>query len=322
MGISDLAIFNEYMYLSFTEVIAQEIQKFNAASRGCITLSPSAHQGDYSEKAFYKKISGLVKRRNVYGSGAVATKQLEHLVDTLVKVAAGTPPVNISKSQFTWIQRNPEEGGAVYGQQLAQDALADMLNTAILGTATALSNDSSINFDGTAGKLNPRALNSASRLFGDKSSAISIWLAHSSPVHDFYDGNMANVERLFTYGSVNVNADPFGRIFVVTDSPSLVTVDGGGAGIDHFDTIGLVTDAVYVGQNNDFDSNTETVNGDENIARTIQSEWSYQLGVKGYAWDKTAGGPSPTDAAIATAGNWDRYSTSDKDLAGVVAKTL
>ena len=72
-----------------------------------------------------------------------------------------------------------------------------------------------------------------------------------------------------------------------------------------------------VEQNNDFTANVDTLNGDENIIRTYQSEWSYNVGVQGFAWDKSNGGPSPTDAAIGSASNWDRYSTSHKDLAGV-----
>jgi hypothetical protein len=72
--------------------------------------------------------------------------------------------------------------------------------------------------------------------------------------------------------------------------------------------------------NGDFVQNVQTLNGDENIKRTIQSEWSYNLGIKGYAWDKTNGGKSPNDAALATGTNWDRYATSFKDTAGVLLK--
>jgi hypothetical protein len=84
-----------------------------------------------------------------YGSGAVAEKVLEQLVDTMVKVAAGTPPIRIDPSMFKWIQRNPEEGGAVIGQQLAIDTLADMLNTALMACAAALSGVAAVNYDGS-----------------------------------------------------------------------------------------------------------------------------------------------------------------------------
>lgn len=321
MALSDLAVFSEYAYDSMTEVLAQQVELFNAASRGTITLQPAAHQGDYSDRAFYAKIDGLVRRRNAYGSGSVTGKTLAHLVDTMVKVAAGTPPVSLDPGQFKWIQRNPEEAGAALGQQLAVDTLADMLNTGVAAAYAAMAQVTEIVHDGTAGTLTPTALNNGARKFGDRSNAVLAWIIHSSPLHDFYNDNLANAERLFTYGTVNVIADPFGRVFVATDSPSLFTVDGVGVGIDEFHTLGLVADALVIHQNNDFTDNFETKNGDENILRTYQAEWSYNVGVKGFAWDKTNGGASPTDAALATATNWDRYATSEKDLAGVVVES-
>ncbi|MGF2075845.1 major capsid protein, partial [Enterococcus casseliflavus] len=84
-------------------VLAQQVQLFNSATRGGIVLRTAAHQGDFSDTAFYQKISGLVKRRNAYGSGSVSEKILEHLLDTSVKVAAGTPPVRIDPHWFQWI---------------------------------------------------------------------------------------------------------------------------------------------------------------------------------------------------------------------------
>lgn len=321
MALSDLAVFSEYAYDSMTEVLAQQVELFNAASRGTITLQPAAHQGDYSDRAFYAKVDGLVRRRNAYGSGSVTGKTLAHLVDTMVKVAAGTPPVSLDPGQFKWIQRNPEEAGAALGQQLAVDTLADMLNTGVAAAYAAMAQVTEIVHDGTAGTLTPTALNNGARKFGDRSNAVLAWVLHSSPLHDFYNDNLANAERLFTYGTVNVIADPFGRVFVATDSPSLFTVDGVSAGVDEFHTLGLVADALVINQNNDFTDNFETKNGDENILRTYQAEWTYNVGVKGFAWDKTNGGPSPTDAALATSTNWDRYATSEKDLAGVIVES-
>lgn len=322
MALSDLAVFSEYAYDAMTETIAQQIDLFNAASRNTIVLAAAAHQGDYSERAFYAKISGLVRRRNAYGSGAVSSKKLAHLVDTMVKVAGGTPPVELDPGQFKWIQQNPEIAGAAMGQQLAQDMMADMLNVGIGSCYAALSNVAAIKFDATGltpDTLTPAHLNKGAAKFGDRSSDIAAWIVHSKPMHDFYDNGIANAANLFTYGTINVIADPFGRVFVVTDSPSLVNPDGANPDIYH--TLGLVSEAIRIDQNGDFTDNYETKNGDENIQRTYQAEWSYNLGIKGFAWDKTNGGKSPNDAAILTATNWDKYATSDKDIAGVIVET-
>lgn len=318
MALTDLQVFSQYLYSSKTEVLRQQIELFNAASRGTIVLNSAANQGDFSDQAFFKKVSGLVRRRDAYGSGAVAEKTMEHLLDTSVKVAAGTPPVRLDPGQYKWIQRAPEEAAAAMGQQLAIDALADMVNTAIAATRAALATQASIVFDGSAGTLSPTVLNNTRRLRGDRSNEISAWITHSKTMHDFYGSNLANVERLFEYGSVNVVADPFGTVFVVTDSPALLNTT---PTPDQYLTLGLAPMAVVVDQNNDFTDNFETKNGDENIITSYQAEWSFNVGVQGFAWDKTNGGKSPNDAALALGTNWDKYATSDKDLAGVMTNT-
>ena len=320
MALSDLAVFSEYAYDAMTETVAQQIDLFNAASRNTIVLAAAAHQGDYAERAFYAKISGLVRRRNAYGSGAVASKKLAHLVDTMVKIAGGTPPVELDPGQFKWIQQNPEVAGAAMGQQLARDMLADMLNVGITSAYSALSGVSAIIYDATGATpdtLTPLHLNKGAAKFGDRSSEIAAWIVHSTPMHDYYGNNITNAANLFSYGTVNVTADPFGRVFIVSDSPGLITA--GSPAVYH--NLGLVPEAIRIDQNNDFTDNYETKNGDENIARTYQAEWSYELGIKGFSWDKTNGGKSPNDAALSTATNWDKYATSNKDIAGVIVET-
>lgn len=316
MALSDLAVFSEYVYSSLSEVIAQQVELFNAASGGAIVLRQAANEGDYSDIALWAKVAGLVRRRNAYGSGAVASKELEHLLDTMVKVAAGTPPVNMPPSMFTWIQRNQEEGGAVIGQQLAGDMLGDMLNTAIMAYVAALSGEADVTHDYSAtGTLSLPVLNTGASKFGDRANDLRAWVLHSKSMFDMFGAALANTEALFNFGTVNVRQDGFGRPFVITDSSALVNTT---PNPDVYRTLGLVTGGIIVEANNDFDDNIETSNGDENIQRTYQAEWTYNLGIKGYSWDKTSGGKSPNDAALATANNWDRYATSHKDTAGVI----
>lgn len=319
MALSDLAVFSEYAYSTMTEMQDQQVQLFNAATRGGLIMQTGNHQGDYSDEAIWAKISGLVRRRNAYGSGAVTEKVLEHLVDTSVKVAAGTQPVRIDPGMLKWIQRSPEEAGVVVGRQMAEDSIADMLNTAILCYAAAIGQVTSVNYDHTGvGPMSLIALNKGAAKFGDRASALVAWVLHSKSAFDIYGEALTNANRLFVFGNVRVIEDGFGRPLVVTDSPNLVIPDGGGAGTDHYRALGLTPGAVMVSQNGDFTDNVETKNGDENIIRTYQAEWSYNVGVQGFAWDKTNGGKSPTDAALGTSTNWDRYATSDKDLAGVM----
>lgn len=319
MALSDLAVYSEYAYASFSEVLRQQIDLFNAATGGAIILQGAAHQGDFSDTAFFAKVTGgLVRRRNAYGSGTVAEKTLQHLVDTSVKVAAGTPPIRLDPGQFKWVQLNPEVAGAAMGQQLAVDTMADMLNVGLGSCYSALAQVAAVVNDITgatapADEITWNALNGGQAKFGDASSQIAAWIMHSAPMHNLYSKNITNTERLFTYGTINVIRDPFGKLLVMTDSANLVN-----GAVYH--VLGLVPGAILIGQNNDFDAAEETNTGDENIIRKYQAEWSYNVGIRGFAWDKGNGGKSPTDAALFTSTNWDRYATDVKDLAGVIVE--
>lgn len=321
MSLATLKVFQQYAYTTAVEMLNHNIQLFNAAARGAITLRSAANQGDFSDTALYQRISGLVRRRNAYGTGAVSEKELTMLLDTSVKVAAGTPPVNITPHWWQWIQKSPDEAGAVLGKQLAEDTMADMLSVAVKVYAAAIGNVAALVHDGTAASLGLAALNTGASKFGDRAQDIGAWIIHSKPMFDIFGANLTNSAMLFTFGTVQIRSDHMGRPFIVTDQPDLVVADGVSSGVDLYRTLGMVSGGVLIEQNNDFLDNVETKNGDENIIRTYQAQWSYNVGIKGFAWDKTNGGASPTNAALATASNWDKYATENKDLAGVLVKS-
>ena len=318
MALSDLQVFSEYVYLAKTEVLAQQIDLFNAASAGCIALQSAAHQGDYSDQAIWAKISGLVRRRKAYADTSVSEKTMTQLLDTTVKVAAGTPPIRIDPGMLQWIQRSPQEAGAVIGQQLASDSMADMLNTGIGAAVAAITPVTALVNDVTAATVKgPTFANMTATVgkFGDRQNDLRVWIMHSAIANSLWQNALTNSERLFSFGTVNVISDPFGRLYLITDADNLVNST-------NYYSLSLVPGAIYIGENNDFFANEETTNGYENIRKTYQAQWSYNLGLKGYTWDKTNGGKSPTSAALFTAGNWDKYATSNKDTAGVILKSL
>lgn len=324
MALSDLTVYSEYVYTAMTEVLRQKIDLFNSASGGAIMLGQAPVQGDFSDSVFWARVSGLVRRRNAYGTGTVSEKVMTDLVDTMVKIAAGTPPVRLDPGQFKWIQKNPEEAGAAMGQQIAVETLADLLNTSLGACYAALGQVSAVvksimTATPPADLLTFGVLNQGQALFGDASSQIVAWVMHSKPLFDLYGNALANAERLFNYGNVNVSRDPFGKLLIATDAPGLTFTDTVPTpDVAGYAVLGLVPGAIRAMQGNDFTANELALNGGENITRTYQAEWSWTLGIKGFAWDKVNGGKSPADAAVFTATNWDRIATSDKDLAGVV----
>jgi hypothetical protein len=207
------------------------------------------------------------------------------------------------------------------GQQLAKEMFADMLNTALLAASVAISSKTALTVDVSGAAtttVTQGALLDTAEKFGDQAQQIACWVMHSHSIFDLWKDALTNGQTLFTYGTVNVVADPWGRVFVVTDSDSLHYTDTA----EHYRVLGLVPGGVYVGQNNDFESNWDTRNGYETIQRTYQAEWSFNLGVKGFAWDKTTGGANPDDDDLETAAHWDSYYSDEKDAAGVCLITL
>jgi hypothetical protein len=320
MALSDMKVFNDFLYSAATETIRQQIELFNGATNGALTLAQAGNVGDFAHEATYKAIGNLMRRRDAYGSGTVTPTKLEQMAHVAVKIAGGTAPVEFEPQQFAWIQRNPEEAGVVIGEQVARGVIADEVNTAILALQTALSSNSAVSHDATAGTLNLNALNKGAAKFGDRMMDIMVWVLHSKPMSDVYDGALTNGNQLFEFGTVRVTQDGFGRRFVMTDAPALFEADGGGAGVDHYHTLGLASGAANVEDNGDYYATVEEKTGNENIQRIFQAEYTFNLGLKGYAWNTAV--KSPTDAAIGTGANWSQIATDIKDTAGVHVVSL
>ena len=253
----------------------------------------------------------------MYGDGTVQAKRLKEMLNVAVKVAAGTAPVEFEPGQYAWTLRNPELAAVRIGEQLAKARMGDMLNAAVRCAVAAIGNNTGMKHDASTAKPTFNALNAAAAKFGDRSGSLRAWVMHSTVAHNLYDNALTNAERLFAYDGINVVRDPFGRVFVITDAPDLVSSSGDTT----YNTLGLVEGAVIVNDNGDFNAVMQQVTGKENLGTVYQAEWSYGIALRGYAWDMASGGKSPNDAALGTGANWDKTASSDKDTAGVLLVT-
>lgn len=317
MALSDLQIFSEKLYGSYLELLSYNLELFNSATQGGLVLSSGAMQGDFSTETLWTRIPNLVRRRNPYTPATALTKtKLGMAAMSKVKVAGGTNPVELDKYQFSWILKSPEEAAAKMSQQLAEDSMADMVGTAIKTFVAAVGAQATNLHDGTAGVASLGGLVTAASKLGDRSDSINCWLMHSKSMFDIWGASLANASQLFNFGNIKVLTDGFGRPFVVSDNPALSYVSSG----TKYRILGLTDGAVTV-ENNLADFNSAIVDGvgTENITRTFQAEWAWNLSLKGFTWDIANGGAAPSDAALATATNWDKVATSHKDLAGVLA---
>jgi len=309
-----MKVFSDFLYGAATEELAQQVELFNAASANTLVLRTKANVGDYSHDISYGLISSLMRRRNAYGTGAVGPVSIGQLDQIGVKVAGGTAPVLFEPQQFAWIQRSPHEAGVVIGAQVARGILADQVNTALKAAVAACTQAATHK---VAALTAPGLAGAVSGVFGDRAQDVKAWFVHSVGLNAFQQSLMSSTSfaLAFSFGGVNVYTDGFGRRFVVTDCPSLYDTTGS----PHVTrALGVTENGIIVEDNGDYDSVIQELTGNENIQRQFQAEYTFNLKLKGYQWDTTNGGKSPTDAAIGTQTNWDQIATSVKDTAGLL----
>jgi len=317
MALSDMKVFNQYLQSATIETLAQMVEKFNAASAGSIVLTADGFDGDFMQQSFWGALHAAQRRVDRYATNtsaaATALAQLQH---NSVKVAGGFGPISWEPAQLTWVQKNPSEAIEVISRNLAEAIMSDQLNTAILALVTAIEAQATATFDTGTGPMAYADINSAHAKFGDSSMLIVADVMDGAMYHSLIGLNLANTPQLFQAANVTV-VEILGKRVVVTDAAALRETGSGAEA----KVLGLVAGAAIVHDGSDLITNIETSNGAQRIATTFQADYSFGLGLKGYAWDVTNGGKSPDATDLATASNWDKVATSIKHTAGVLAKS-
>ena len=316
MSLSQMQVFNQYIMPATIETLDQMVEKFNAASRNTIRLTTEGFDGDFLQESFFAAIHSAQRRVDRYASQASASAtDLTQLKHSSVKIAGGFGPIRFEPGQLTWLQKPTAEGIEVASRNFAEALMADQLNTAIAALVAAIENNSNATNDVSAtGGLSYSALNDAHAKFGDHSGNVLSNVMTGSVYHKLIGQNLTNTPQLFQAQNVTV-VDILGKAVVVTDAPALYE-----AGTPNKQKVlGLVESAAIVHDAGDVISNIETSNGQTRIETTMQVDYTFGLGLKGYTWDETNGGKSPTDAELATGTNWDQVATSVKHTAGVIA---
>lgn len=315
MALTNMKVFNQYLMDATAETLGQQIQKFNQASGGAIVLTSMAFEGDFFQRSFYAALHTAQRRVDRYAAqSSAAATALSQLQENSVKVAGGFGPIVFEPGQMTWIQKNEAEAIAVISGQLAEAIVADQLNSGIAAGVAAISNVAGATNDvsATAG-ISYAALNTAHALFGDSSMALVAQVMNGATYHKLIGANLTNTPQLFQAQNVLV-VDILGKAVVVTDAPALYE-----AGTPNKQKVlSLASGGITVMDGSDVITNIDTRNGQTRIETTMQADYTFGLGLKGYAWDTASGGKSPTDAELATGANWDKVVTDIKHTAGVI----
>ena len=315
MALSDMKVFNEYIMPATIETLGQMIEKFNGASNGSIRLTTEGFDGDFLQESFFAAIHTAQRRVNRYASNVAASvTDLTQLQHNSVKVAGGFGPIRYEPSQLTWLRKPTAEGIEVASRNFAEALLADQLNTAIAALVAAIENTAAVKNDvsATAG-ISYIAMNAAHAKFGDRSGDLVAQVMDGQTYHKLIAANLTNTPQLFQAQNVRV-VDLLGKAVIVTDAPALYL-----AGTPNKNKVlSLAAGAAVVHDGSDVISNINTVNGKQRIETTMQVDYTFGLGLKGYAWNTSTGGKSPTDAALATGANWTKVASDIKHTAGVI----
>lgn len=322
MSLSQMQVFNEYVMPATIETLGQMVQKFNEASNGAIRLTTEGFTGDFLQESFFAAIHSAQRRVDRYASnGTPSVTNLTELKRSSVKVAGGFGPILYEPSQLTWLNRPTAQGIEVASRNFAEAMLRDQLNTAIAALVAAIENQSAAKYDGIASAspdvgISYTTLNLAHAKFGDRSMDLVADVMTGSVYHKLIGQNLTNTAKLFMAQGVLV-VDILGKAVVVTDAPALFQAVSPGPSKEK--VLSLVDSAAIVFDGGDVISNIQTSNGKERIETTMQVDYTFGLGLKGYTWDESNGGKSPTDAELATGSNWDKVASDIKQTAGVIA---
>ncbi|RUR38545.1 major capsid protein [Vreelandella populi] len=320
MALSDMEVFNQYFMPATIETLAQEVEKFNEASGGAILLTTDGFDGNFLQTSFYQSLVAARRRVGRFGpNNEVASVDLTQLEHNTVKVAGGFGPVRYEPSQMTWLRKPTREGVEVASRAFAEAMLQDQLNTTIAALVAAIGNQGETTTVDVSGDspLDYETVNESHALFGDNSSRLVAEIMSGRSYHSFVGQNLRNENALFSAGSVRV-VDILGKLVVVTDAPALYTPASGEDAAKRR-VLSLVQGGASVHDGRDIISNIQTTNGRDRIETTLQVDYSFGIGLRGYSWDTGNGGASPSDAALATGANWNMDVSDVKHSAGVLA---
>lgn len=319
MALSNMQVFNKYYMPAIIETLAQMVDKFNAASNGAIRLTTEGFEGDFLQESFFQSIHSAQRRVDRYASQTTAAAtDLAQMKHSSVKVAGGFGPIRYEPSQLTWLEQPTTRAVEVISRNFAEAMLKDQLNTAILALVTAISAQATAKKDVSSASpvnyITQPGLNATHALFGDHSGLLVAQVMNGLVYHRLIGQALANEATLFTAGTVRV-VDILGKAVIVTDAPALFE----DASPNDFDKVlSLAEGAAIVHDAGDVIANLSTTNGKTRIESTLQMDYTFGLGLKGYTWDEATGGKSPTNADLATAGAWDKIATDIKHTAGVI----
>jgi len=323
-------IYPDLVHSGMVEMLVQNTDAFNAASRNTIRLVTQARMGDFHQASFFKNVSSLVNRREVATSpanAAVTASAVPADEKISVKVNRRIGPIDQTLDSFKKMGMNGDFRTLSFllGGQIAKAYQVDQLDTGLRAVAAAIQGQAGLVANGEASPpttLDTIDLVNGLALFGDGANRIDLWVMHSKVFYDLVKDQITrNIDGLSNFNVASATPVTLNRPVLITDSAALIQqVDSPLR--NQYLTLGLSMDAVVLEDSENPLMYADVITGKENIVARLQGESAYNVSCKGFKWDVANGGVNPTDAALATSTNWDSVMDSVKDLAGIVIKSF
>lgn len=318
---SNWTIYHEQFFGGMTETLEQQVMAFNAASQNALRLQSRRMRGHFEQEAFLKQVSGLISRRDIGSVATVDDTALATDEEIGVKINRKIGPVANTLDSWKKIAEDAETMSLLLGRQIGPEVAADYLNTVLIALQAAVGSVAALSYDETTGgttTMQSTSLIDGLALFGDAASRIIAWVMHSKPFFDLMKDQAANykIDRVAGATLYEGSVATLSRPVIVTDSSALQSA---GTPYDYY-TLGLVADAAMVDESEDREMESELVTGHENLIFRMQGEYAFNVRLKGFAYDTTAG-TNPSDATLGTGGNWTQKATQTKSLPGVMITT-
>lgn len=322
---SDFKIYQEYLRLRISELLAQNGEVFGAASAGAIRLTTESKRGDYEYQSFFQNISGLITRRDNTSTSSVTDLPITQAELISVKLSRKIGPAAMTRDAFRKMagRYSETEFTGIIAEQAANGMQLDMLNTALTALRAALKQQTaSYVTDASLGAISTNFLVALLAAMGDQAGNVVAFVMHSKPYYDLVRAQIsANITGVSNFAVAQATPVTLNRPVIVTDSTSLI-LNLNSPDVNNYHTLALVRDAAIVENTETEEIVVQDVTGLDTLVVRYQGEYAFNLGVKGFQWDVANGGANPTSTAVGTGTNWDTSFSDVKNRAGIVGMTL
>lgn len=325
---TDVKVYQEYVQGAFIETLQQEVDGFNEAGNGALNFVTNIRRGQFAYEAFFDEVSNIARRdpSNDSGTSAASTKLTQDdFVGVKINRRNGPYEWNVSAAKMAGF--DPARFSVAVGEQTAVAVPKEILDRTLGALEAKLDAVSALEYDATNGTIQITDLNSGVALFGDAGRNIVLFVMHSKPFYNLVGDQLSSTASVYAsdvFGGVIFQGMPatLGRPVFVTDSPSLFSYTDQSTGSPVYSTLGLVRGAATIEMTEPpFTTLEGPITGSDNLYLRWQSEYSYNLKLKGCAW-LTTSTANPANTEVATGSNWTTKVASNKLLPGVVIRSL